>query len=71
MKKRQFPCYSMWVLLLLLLAYLFNQLDRYMLAITITPLAQELQFGDQGCLVNKSVQSFGMPLRCNGTSQAQ
>ncbi|XP_005094596.1 protein spinster homolog 1 isoform X2 [Aplysia californica] len=63
--------YSLYVLLVLLLAYLFNQLDRYMLAITITPLAQEVQFGDKACFVNKSVPDYGEPLACNGTDMMQ
>ncbi len=32
--------YSIYVLLILLLTYLLNQLDRYMLAIVTKPLAQ-------------------------------
>ncbi|KAL4218887.1 hypothetical protein ACF0H5_021475 [Mactra antiquata] len=44
--------YQVYALVLFLLTYLLNQLDRYMLAITIKPMAQELQFGDKGCLLN-------------------
>ncbi|KAK3775211.1 hypothetical protein RRG08_009998 [Elysia crispata] len=60
--------YSMYVLLTLLLAYLFNQLDRYMLAITITPLSQDLEFGDTKCFKNDSVPDYGREYKCNGTS---
>lgn len=60
--------YSCYVLLMLLLAYLLNQLDRYMLSITIKPLSQELKFGDKGCMVNESVNSYGDKFTCNGTS---
>lgn len=60
--------YSMYVLLTLLLAYLFNQLDRYMLAITITPLSQDLKFGDSKCFKNDSVPDFGHTYKCDGNS---
>ena len=60
--------YSFWVLLLLLLAYLFNQLDRYMLAITISDVAQELKFGDKGCMKNKSVSAIGSAVKCNAST---
>ncbi|RUS76157.1 hypothetical protein EGW08_016069 [Elysia chlorotica] len=61
--------YSMYVLLVLLLAYLFNQLDRYMLAITITPLSQDLEFGDLKCFKNDSTPTFGQTkYKCNGTA---
>ncbi|XP_043214141.1 MFS-type efflux pump MSMEG_3705-like isoform X1 [Amphibalanus amphitrite] len=49
--------YSLYVLLLLLLTYLLNQLDRYMLAIVARPSAQEIEFGDKGCLLNETVKS--------------
>ncbi|GFO37454.1 cis,cis-muconate transport protein muck, partial [Plakobranchus ocellatus] len=61
--------YSLYVLFTLLLAYLFNQLDRYMLAITITPLSQDLQFGDMKCFRNDSVMAYGeKDFNCNGTT---
>ncbi|XP_046440533.1 protein spinster homolog 1-like isoform X2 [Daphnia pulex] len=46
--------YSIYVLLLFLITYLLNQLDRYMLAIVTKPLAQEIHYGDQGCMTNTS-----------------
>ena len=49
--------YSLYVLLLLLLTYLLNQLDRYMLAVVARPSAQEIHFGDQGCVLNDTVKS--------------
>ncbi|XP_037076088.1 protein spinster homolog 1-like isoform X2 [Pollicipes pollicipes] len=49
--------YSLYVLLLLLLAYLLNQLDRYMLAIVARPSAQEIEFGDLGCQLNDAISS--------------
>lgn len=50
---RQVGLYQVYALLLFLVTYLLNQLDRYMLAITIRPITQELHFGDQGCMSNK------------------
>lgn len=46
--------YSLYVLALLLMAYLLNQLDRYALAIVAVPMSQEVHFGDHGCLKNDS-----------------
>lgn len=43
--------YQLYALVLFLVTYLLNQLDRYMLAITIKPMAQELMFGDKGCMI--------------------
>ena len=63
--------YSLYVLLLLLLAYLLNQLDRYMLAIVARPSAQEIEFGDQGCLLNDTAKSTFVDGNCTAiTSQA-
>ena len=42
--------YSIYVLFLFLCAYLLNQLDRYALGVTSQPMAQEIHFGDKGCL---------------------
>ena len=63
--------YSMWVLVLLLLAYLTNQLDRYMLAITAGPMARDIQFGDKSCMLNTTAQISGQNLTCNGTTLEQ
>ncbi|XP_064420414.1 D-galactonate transporter [Latimeria chalumnae] len=59
-------CYPVYVLCLLLIIYLLNQLDRYILAIVILPLAQEIHFGDQSCLWNESVPQGS--LKCNNIS---
>ncbi|XP_077986710.1 MFS-type efflux pump MSMEG_3705-like [Glandiceps talaboti] len=48
-------CYAVYVLILLLIAYLLNQLDRYALAIVTQPMAQDIHYGDQSCLKNNSV----------------
>ncbi|KAF0308559.1 Protein spinster 1 [Amphibalanus amphitrite] len=50
---RQSP-YSLYVLLLLMAAYLLSKMDRYMLAVVVRPSAQEIHFGDRGCLLNVS-----------------
>ncbi|KAK2143591.1 hypothetical protein LSH36_829g00010 [Paralvinella palmiformis] len=44
--------YKIYVLFMLLMAYLLNQLDRYMLSIVTKPMAQEIHYGDQSCLAN-------------------
>ena len=57
--------YSLYVLLLLLLTYLLNQLDRYMLAVVARPSAQEIHFGDQGCLLNGTAKSALQETDCS------
>jgi len=44
--------YNVYVLILLLLTYLLNQLDRYMLAITTKSIAQEIHYGEKSCMIN-------------------
>ena len=41
--------YSLYVLVVLFLTYLLNQLDRYALSITNLETAQELKYGDRAC----------------------
>ncbi|XP_067826116.1 protein spinster homolog 1-like isoform X2 [Heptranchias perlo] len=48
--------YPVYVLCCILLTYLLNQLDRYILAIVIQPLAQDVHFGDRSCLPRGSVE---------------
>ncbi|CAH1272345.1 SPNS2 [Branchiostoma lanceolatum] len=47
--------YPLYVLCVLLVTYLLNQLDRYILATTSAPMAQDIHFGDMGCLENSTV----------------
>ena len=42
--------YAVYVLFLLLGAFLLNQLDRYALAVSSQPMAHDIKFGDKGCL---------------------
>lgn len=49
--------YAVYVLFLLLGAYLLNQLDRYALGATSQPMAQDIHFGDKGCLPYNSTFS--------------
>ncbi|MBN3288338.1 SPNS1 protein, partial [Polyodon spathula] len=58
--------YPVYILCILLITYLLNQLDRYILAIVILPLAQEIHFGDKSCLPNETSQPG--PLQCNNAS---
>lgn len=47
--------YALYVLLILLMAYLLNQLDRYTLPI-VTPFAgYDLKYGDLACMKNRQV----------------
>ncbi|XP_076436399.1 MFS-type efflux pump MSMEG_3705-like [Babylonia areolata] len=62
--------YPSFVLLLMLLTYLLNQLDRYMLAITAQPLARDVHFGDLACDLNASLPDnvSTQGVACNATS---
>ena len=42
--------YNLYILFLLLIVYMFNQLDRYTLSITNVEISQSLRFGDKACL---------------------
>ncbi|XP_006820643.1 uncharacterized protein LOC102809729, partial [Saccoglossus kowalevskii] len=50
--------YAIYVLILLLTAYLLNQLDRYTLAVCTQPMAQDIHYGDQSCLENTSISNL-------------
>ncbi|KAK7095407.1 MFS-type efflux pump MSMEG_3705-like [Littorina saxatilis] len=68
----QWVCsYASYVLLLMLLTYLLNQLDRYMLAITSQPLAREVHFGDKACAINETLpDNVTARAVCNATAEA-
>ncbi|XP_072176914.1 MFS-type efflux pump MSMEG_3705-like [Diadema setosum] len=53
--------YASYVLLILLVTYLLNQLDRYALAVCTQPMAQDIGYGDYGCLERKNVSDSEMP----------
>ena len=42
--------YSLYVLLVLFLTFMLDQLDRYALPITSIEAAQDLKYGDRSCL---------------------
>ncbi|XP_078282088.1 MFS-type efflux pump MSMEG_3705-like isoform X2 [Rhinoraja longicauda] len=64
----QAGAYPVYVLCCLLAAYLLNQLDRYVLAIVIQPLAQDLEFGDRSCLSAGTAEGTWVHCR-NASSQ--
>ncbi|XP_072421856.1 protein spinster homolog 1-like [Chiloscyllium punctatum] len=55
----QAGAYPLHVLCCLVLTYLLNQLDRYLLAIVIQPLAQDIQFGEKSCLPRENDEQIG------------
>ena len=63
-------CFEVYVLALFVVAYLLNQLDRYILAVVNIPLSQELEYGDKACQVNHTATS-DTNVVCNSTSEAQ
>ena len=64
--------YATYVLLLMLLTYLLNQLDRYMLAITSQPLARDVHFGDKACAKNETLPASATKgIACNATEAAR
>ena len=46
--------YSLYVLLILMVVYLLNQLDRFVLGIAGKSLSTDLKFGDRSCFLNIS-----------------
>ena len=64
--------YASYVLLLMLLTYLLNQLDRYMLAITSQSLARDVHFGDKACFHNTTLAAhLSNGTACNATTSAR
>lgn len=47
--------YSLYVLFVLLMAYLLNQLDRYTLPIVTSDSGYDLQYGDRECMKNRQL----------------
>ena len=45
--------YAVYILILLTSIYTVNQLDKFSLAVVAKPIAQELNYGNQECTVNK------------------
>ncbi|XP_028410997.1 uncharacterized protein LOC114533625 isoform X2 [Dendronephthya gigantea] len=62
---RQADKYALYVLTCLLAAYLLNQLDRYALVVTSRPMAQDIHFGDKGCVSSKDINFSGQTKLCN------
>lgn len=49
--------YAVYVLILLTLIYMVNQLDKFSLSVVAKPIAQELHYGNQECIVDKDVKA--------------
>ena len=49
--------YALYVLIALLIAYFFNQLDRYTLPIVTTTVGADLHYGDKSCRVHPGVNT--------------
>jgi len=54
---------------MLLVTYLVNQLDRFLLGIVTKPMSQELGYGDLACMRNESVTPNDVV--CNATVQQE
>lgn len=67
--------YSIYVLVVLMVVYLLNQLDRFVLGIAGRSLSRDLKFGDRSCYLNESDGFFNGSnvstsclAHCNGIS---
>ncbi|KAK2167441.1 hypothetical protein NP493_1275g00004 [Ridgeia piscesae] len=60
--------YRVYVLALLSTTYLLNQLDRFMLSVVTRPMAQDIHYGDLGCVANNSRQKMHHTA-CNATDK--
>lgn len=48
--------YSLYVLMLLLAAYLLNQLNRYTLPVTTKAVAQDVHYGSKSCMISEAAE---------------
>lgn len=55
--------YALYVLLVLMIVYLLNQADRFILGVCSEEISRDLQFGERECLVNQS--DIGKNVSCN------
>jgi len=46
--------YSLYILVILMVVYLLNQLDRFVLGIASKDLVRDLKFGEKSCFLNTS-----------------
>ena len=60
--------YSLYVLLMLLLTYMLNQLDRYALSITSVETAQDLKYGDKSCMKMPNQTNGDLCKKLNATT---
>ena len=49
--------YPSYVLVMMLIAYLLNQLDRYTLPVVTTHVGAELHYGDKSCRANPNISA--------------
>lgn len=49
--------YAVYVLILLTCTYMVNQLDKFSLSVVAKPIAQELHYANQECIVDKDVKA--------------
>ena len=59
--------YPTYVLFILMLVYLVNQMDRYVLAVSSKPMAKDIHFGDRICELTNGSKSAA----CNATDEAR
>ena len=57
---RHVKVYALWVLLLMLVAYLLNQLDRYTLPIVTKSAGYDLKYGDVICMKTHNETVLGL-----------
>lgn len=48
--------YAIYVLMVLTIIYMVNQLDKFALSVVAKPIAQDLHYGNQECVVDKKVK---------------
>lgn len=66
---KQAKPYSLYVLFLLLVVYMHNQLDRYALSITSIEIAQELKYGDKSCMKLDASVSTADAKKCSNLNE--
>lgn len=56
--------YALYTLFILMIVYLFNQLDRFVLGIAGRSMAQDLQFGTMSCYLNNEYEDNSTNTSC-------
>lgn len=64
-KFRGETCYTWYCAMILMGCYAVGELGHFLIGIVSKPITQDLNFGDQGCIVNATSASYEDQLYCS------